>query len=157
MEEKYSAKTRPWVVVLCGALIAVALVGVVDIRNSERQAKHELARGDLQAAQTDLLYYAQDNDETLPPAVTATDYKSKLDPYQYTNVQDDPYTSKPFQFNIALSAKKLKEIPNAYKTIAFYQEGSNDGYRMVTYAGDERVFNVEDSDWPRVKRESGIP
>jgi prepilin-type processing-associated H-X9-DG protein len=68
-----------------------------------------------------------------------------------------PVTRKIYRPNLSLSRKSLASIEEPATMVAFYEPApASDGKRAVLFL-DGHVERVQESDWPRLKKESKVP
>jgi hypothetical protein len=101
--------------------------------------------------------YADQNDGTLPNFSGPEAMQEALGEWVGSSEGFvHPVTSEPYQFNTALSGKKLSDIANSNETIAFYEATpAADGTRGVVYL-DGSVDRVAAAAWERVKPTLGL-
>jgi|SRR5579884_477307 len=127
-------------------------------QKAQEKAKEVSSLSYLKQIALGTMMYMQDYDENFPPMNDYNVFKKAVMPYvKNETIFINPITNEPYHINARLSKKNLAVVESP-ATMAMIYEASPapDGTRGVCYV-DGHANRVPDSEWPQVKKASGMP
>lgn len=105
-----------------------------------------------------VMMYLQDYDEVFPPMKSAAALKKSVKPYvKNERIFVQPDTKQPYLPNPRLARKELAKVKSPAKMAMLYEASpAPDGTRGVAFA-DGHVKRIPETDWPALKKSSGVP
>jgi prepilin-type processing-associated H-X9-DG protein len=137
--------------------LAVELAGGDNSPEGRARAQAEAAKAagldNLRQLGVALIAYAADGDKRLPPLNDLAATRQALLPYTSNK---DLFGDPPYRANAALAGKKLHEIAKPAETAVLYETQTSSAGRGVLFL-DGHVARVPETEWPTLKKASGIP